>query len=134
MNRHPKFFKVPYDIPYDPRIQILEDECGDGVEGLAYWVIILANLFYNEGLIDLNKRGVRSQLLKTMKTDSETLDLFLDVCVSVGFIDGELLKIGHIVSSGVCDELTYKETKSDAGKKGGRPRKKQSEKQNEKQA
>ena len=133
MNSVSKFFKMPYDIPHDPRIQLIRDECG-GIIALAYWVTLLANLYYWDGLIDLTKPGQRTRLKRELELDDEGLDRFLEACAAVNFIDAELLKMGHVVSHGVCDELAYKKTKSDAGKQGGRPRKKQREKHDEKHA
>lgn len=128
MNSVSKFFKMPYDIAHDPRVQLLRVKCG-GVVALAYWVVLLANLYYFDGLIDLTKPDVKLLLMKDLELDESGLDGFLKACASCGFIDSELLESGHIVSRGVCDEIAYKKRKSEAGKKGGRPRKKQREKQ-----
>lgn len=116
-----KYFSVPYDIPHDPRIQLLRDRFG-GIIALAHWVTLLANLYYWDGIIDLTIPGQKARLMNELELDETNLDEFLKACASCNFIDADILAIGHVVSHGVCDELDYKKGKSYAGKKSGESR------------
>lgn len=122
-----KFFSVPYDIPHDPRIQLLRDRFG-GIVALAYWVTLLSNLYYWDGIIDLTMPGQKSRLMSELELDEDGLDAFLQGCASLGFIDAELLSVGHVVSHGACEELAHRKERSETGKMGGRPKKKGTEK------
>lgn len=118
------YFSVPRDILSDPRIELMEELTGKGITALAWWIGLISLLYYSHGLIDLTVRGQKNQIIRKLQMHGEDeLDSFLDACVTCKFIDGELLQCGHIVSRGVCEQLEYKQGKSNAGKQGGRPKK-----------
>lgn len=117
------YFTVPRDILSDPRIELMEELTGKGITALAWWIGLLSLLYYSHGLIDLTIQGQKRQIIRKLQMADETeLDSFLNACVTCKFIDGELLEIGHIVSRGVCEQMDYKKSKSEAGKKGMKAR------------
>lgn len=123
MNAANNYFSVPRDILSDPRIETIEAMCGNGIKALAWWIGLLSLLYYYDGLIDLNKPGCKSMLLKKLEMADETeLQTFLDACSGCDFISGELLTMGHVVSHGVCEQIEYHKAKSEVGKKGAKAR------------
>ena len=130
MNSTPRFFSVPYDIINDFKIRRLMHISG-GIVALGRWVALLGMLYDEHGLLDLNDASSVRLVAETLQLDD--VDEFMLQLAECKLIDSELYRLtGHVVNHGVCDELEYKKTKSEAGKQGGRP-KKQNKKQKEKQ-
>lgn len=125
-----RFFSVPYDIINDFKICRLMDTSG-GIVALGRWVALLGMLYDENGLLDMSDAA--SVRIVAQKLQLEDVDEFMMHLAECRLIDAEIYRTtGHVVSHGVCDELEYRKSKSEAGKMGGRP-KKQTKKQKEKQ-
>lgn len=120
-----RYFSVSYDMPTHPKIEMLCDMCG-GVVAYGRWMRLLCLLYDGNGIIELNDIN-RRFIAKRLETDD--LDGFLRACAECGLIARDMLTAGRIASESVCEQLEYFRQKSEAGKKGGRPKKKQDEKQ-----
>ena len=119
--RADRFFSVHYDMRHNPKIDMLRD-MGGGIVAFGRWLALMSILYDSDGLVDIVSKQKRRYLMRELELDSDGLEEFLQQCVACELLDGDLLDIGHVVSKGVCDQLEYRNQKSDAGKKGNEKR------------
>lgn len=112
-----RFFSVHYDMRHHPKIELLKKLEG-GIVALGRWFVLLSILYDVGGVIDVNKPLIRSYLADELDMDGGELDGFLSSCAECELISSELLKMGHVASEGVSEQLDYQRKKSEAGKKG----------------
>lgn len=117
MNSTPRFFSVHYDTRHNPKIDMLRDMSG-GIVAFGRWIALLSILYDSDGLIDVTKPAKRKYLMRELELSDDGLSEFLNHCAECDLLTPELLELGHVVSKGVCDELDYRKSKSEAGKKG----------------
>lgn len=114
------FFPVAYSMPHNPKVENLRELRG-GIVAVGQWVVLLSLMYEYGGrveLTDLNRR----MLARELETDD--IDGLLGACADCGLISAELLGAGTVSSNGVCEQLEYKRSRAECGKKGGRPKKK----------
>ena len=116
-----RFFSVHYDMRHNPKIELLRD-MGDGIIELGRWLALMSILYDVDGLYDISTKAKRRYLCKELELDDTALDGFLSLCAECDLISGELLKMNHVVSPGVSEQLDYYKQKSEAGKKGNEKR------------
>lgn len=124
-----KFFPVAWDVLFDPKIEMLGMLVGHlkvsaRVVAVGLWVCLLSILYYNDGIIDLNKKARKPMLMRVLGLSEDDLQVFIDACMECDLVEPELYGMGHIVNHGVCDEIEYHRQKSEAGRKSGESRKK----------
>ena len=115
-----RFFSVHYDMRHNPKIDMLRD-MGGGIIAFGRWLALMSILYDSDGVIIMDKLKTR-YLMKELELDKNGLTEFLEQCAECELIDPALLKDGHIVSKGICDQLEYHRQKSEAGKKGNETR------------
>ena len=121
---------MPYDNRSDVKMLMVRKRLG-GFAGYGRWVALLGILYDQHGILDMNNQLMRDVIAQELELDD--VDEFFTILAEIGLIDSELYhSANNVVNHGVCDELEYRKSKSDAGKMGGRP-KKQTKKQKEKQ-
>ena len=120
--RADRFFSIHYDMRHNPKVELLKD-MGNGIVELARWIVLMSILYDCDGLYDLNNSGKRRYLMRELEIGSEgELDRFLGMCAECDLISGELLKIGHVVSHGVCEQIEYYKSKTEVAKKAAQAR------------
>ena len=112
-----RFFSVHYDMRHNPKIELLRD-MGGGMAALGRWLVLMSILYDVGGLYDISTALKRRYLVKELELDSdEELSEFLALCVECELLSGELLKMNHVVSPGISEQIEYYKTKSEIGKK-----------------
>ena len=115
-----RFFSIPYDATHDFKIRRMMKACG-GIISYGRWVALLGMLYDEHGLIDLNDDLARSVVCDELELDEP--GEFFSQLAQIGLIDKQLYEqANHVVNSGVCEQLEYYKTKSEAGKKGNEKR------------
>lgn len=118
--RADRFYSVPYDGRHDPRMRVLREQCG-GIVAYARWHVLLELLYQLNGIVDNSNEVFHNVLLDELELDEDGLAFFLEKLAEIDFIDAHFLHAeNHIVSRGVCEQLDYRKSRSDAGKQGGR--------------
>ena len=115
-----RFFSVHYDMRHNPKIDMLRD-MGGGIIAFGRWLALMSILYDSDGVLILDSLKTR-YLTKELELTQDGLTEFLEQCAECELIDPSLLKEGHIVSKGICDQLEYSRQKSEAGKKGNEAR------------
>jgi len=115
-----RFFSVHYDMRHNPKIDMLRD-MGGGIIAFGRWLALMSIIYDSDGAIIMDKLKTR-YLMKELELSQDGLNEFLEQCADCELIDSELLKGGHIVSKGICEQLEYARQKSEAGKKGNETR------------
>lgn len=117
-----RFFSVHYDMRHNPKIELLRD-MGGGMAALGRWLVLMSILYDVGGLYDVSTAIKRRYLVKELELDSdEQLDEFLALCVECELLSGELLKLNHVVSPGISEQIEYYKTKSATAKKAAEER------------
>ena len=120
------FFPIRYDIPHNPKIDILKaeaprqtdlNETAYGELAFGRYVHLLCILYNRNGRVDMTKRSVRSYVSRELGLDENELDEFLQACADVDLISGVFLGQGVITSNNVLEQIEYQKQKSEAGKK-----------------
>lgn len=121
-----RFYSVPYDARNDTAMLKLRRKHG-GIAAYGRWQALLGVLYDEGGTIDVADEDNLAMVEQELELEGAELDAFIESCVKYGLLSLELWSIGTIGSRGVCDELEYRREqrrkKSEAGKKGGRPKK-----------
>lgn len=126
-----RFFNVSYDSRNHPKVRMLR-MMGGGIVEYGRYVALLGILY------DMGNRvyvgdgsdplGNATAALLADELDVGTLDelrAWLGMAAECGLISGEALaELGIVASNSVGDQLVYREKKAEAGRTGGRPRKK----------
>lgn len=120
-----RFFSVPFDNRNDITIKVLKKRAG-GIAAYGRWVSLLGMLYDADGILDLNNQCIRDIVADELEL--EDVDEFFQILCDLGLIDATLYhSTNHVTNKGVCDELEYRKTRSEVGKKGGRPKKTETE-------
>lgn len=121
-----RFYSVPYDARNDTAMLKLRRKHG-GIAAYGRWQALLGVLYDEGGTIDVTDEDNLAMVEQEIELEGAELDAFIESCVKHGLLSAELWGIGTIGSHGVCEELEYRREqrrkKSEAGKKGGRPKK-----------
>ena len=121
-----RFFSINYDNRNDITIRRMKKSMG-GIAAYGRWVSLLGMLYDSDGILDMADTTMRDIVAEELEIE-DVDGYFLDLC-RLGLIDAELYKAtNHVSNRGVCDELAYRKAKREAGKSGGRPPKKPTEK------
>lgn len=134
-----RYLSVSYDVRHNPKLELLRRrlgcEPGRGDSTLGCWVALLCIMYDTGRPLHVNDPDVLAYLTDELMLASDTDTMaFLSACAACDLIDAPAWEDMHAVfSESVQEELDYRRQKSDAGKKGGRPRKKHTEKHDEKQ-
>lgn len=114
-----RFFSVPYDNRSDVKMLMLRRYGGYAAYGR--WVALLGILYDQDGLLDMSNQCMRDVIASELELDD--VDEFFTILADIGLIDSELYHASsHVVNHGVCDELIYKNERSESGKKGAAKR------------
>jgi hypothetical protein len=93
------------------------------------FIRLLCLCYDYDGVIDWTDDLVRRVVSSELGMQEDDAGAFIADCVRIGFFDAELWDAKrHATAKGVTDEIAYRRAKSEAGKKGGRPRKKPGDK------
>ena len=118
-----RFFSVPYDNRSDVKMLMLRRYGGYAAYGR--WVALLGILYDQDGLLDMSNQCMRDVIASELELDD--MDEFFTILADIGLIDSELYHASsHVVNHGVCDELEWRKSKSEAGKKSGESRRSKS--------
>jgi len=117
-----RYFSVPFDGRNDVDIQRLRELQG-GIVAYGRWIALLGILYDRDGIIELEHYG--RILERELELDHNGLISFLDDCAAIGFIEAEAYRERNVViSHGVCNEIEYRRSRIEAGKKSGDSRRK----------
>ena len=119
-----RFFSVPYDNRNDVTIRLLRHSA-NGLLGYGRWVALLGMLYDSHGCLRLEVPGMVGLLMNELEfTAQDDLLEYLETLADLNIIDATSLHARkNVVSKGVCEQLEYRNAKTEAGKKGGRPKK-----------
>lgn len=116
-----RFFSIPYDNRNDVTMRRMKKRMG-GIAAYGRWVSLLGMLYDADGILDLNDIAIRE--IAAEELELTDVDEYFTQLAEFGLINATLYhKSNHVVNRGVCDELEYRKTRSEVGKKGGRPKK-----------
>lgn len=136
-----RFYSVAYDARNHPKVQMLR-RWGDGLVEYARWQVLLAVMYDQGSSLQVGRDWYDPEtgeltgdptLMAEYLADQMELDLpgllrWLDAAADVGLIVLSSWKTrGTVTVKGVADEINYKNERREAGKKGGRPKKKADE-------
>lgn len=125
-----RYYSVSYDERNYPEIRLLRNMAG-GLIAYARWEVLKQLLYSFDGCIALDDVNVVPLVMEELEFKTqEELTRYLDACRACKLIDWDALERGSIVSYEVAEQLAYLAEQSERGKKGGRPRKKPTEKAN----
>ena len=115
-----RFFSVPYDNRNDVKMRRLRKRL-NGYAGYGRWVALLGMLYDEKGILDMNDAEMREIVCEELELDDA--DHFFTVLADIGLIDKELYhSMSHVVNRGVLEQIEYRVSKSNAGKKSGEAR------------
>ena len=115
-----RFFSVPYDNRNDVKMKRLRKRL-NGYAGYGRWVALLGMLYDEKGILDMNDAEMREIVCEEL--DLDDADHFFTVLADIGLIDKELYhSMNHVVNRGVLEQIEYRVSKSNAGKKSGEAR------------
>lgn len=115
-----RFFSVPYDNRNDVKMKRLRKRL-NGYAGYGRWVALLGMLYDENGILDMNDAEMREIVCEELELDDA--DHFFTVLADIGLIDKELYhSMNHVVNRGVLEQIEYRVSKSNAGKKSGEAR------------
>ena len=115
-----RFFSVPYDNRNDVKMRRLRKRLG-GYAGYGRWVALLGMLYDEKGILDMSDAEMVEIVCEELELDDA--DHFFTVLADIGLIDKELYhSMSHVVNRGVLEQIEYRVSKSNAGKKSGEAR------------
>ena len=119
-----RFFSVPYDNRNDVTIKLLRHNA-NGLYGYGRWVALLGMLYDSHGCLRLETPGMVPLLMCELEfTEQEVLFDYLETLADLNLIDATALHARKtVVSKGVCEQLEFRNAKTEAGKKGARAKK-----------
>lgn len=119
-----RFFSVPYDNRNDVTIKLLRHNA-NGLYGYGRWVALLGMLYDSHGCLRLELPGMVPLLMCELEfTEQEELLEYLETLADLNLIDATALHARKtVVSKGVCEQLEFRNSKAEAGKKGARAKK-----------
>lgn len=123
-----RYYSVSYDERNYPEIRLLRNMAG-GLIAYARWEVLKQLLYSFDGCIALDDDAVVPLVMSELEFETqEELTAYLDACRACKLIEREAYTRGMVISPEVIDTIEYLAERSEAGKKGGRPRKKGNEK------
>ena len=123
-----RYYSVSYDERNYPEIRLLRNMAG-GLIAYARWEVLKQLLYSFDGCIALDDVNVVPLVMAELEFETkEELTEYLDVCRACKLIDREAYTRDMVISPEVAYQLAYLAECREAGKKGGRPRKKPIEK------
>lgn len=123
-----RYYSVSYDERNYPEIRLLRNMAG-GLIAYARWEVLKQLLYSFDGCIALDDENVVPLVMDELEFKTkEELTKYLDACRACKLIDREAYTRDMVISPEVAEQLAYLSERSEAGKKGGRPRKKGNEK------
>lgn len=123
-----RYYSVSYDERNYPEIRLLRNMAG-GLIAYARWEVLKQLLYSFDGCIALDDQNVVPLVMDELEFKTkEELTEYLDACRACKLIDREAYTRDMVISPEVLDTIEYLAERSEAGKKGGRPRKKGNEK------
>lgn len=121
--RASRFYSVAFDARNNVKVRMLRSLQG-GIVAYGRYQALLGMLYDQDGRIDLKQPGARNVLQEELELDSDGLDSFIADCIQCDLLSGEAWEQWHVVMSAkVLEQIEYHNTRSEAGKMGGRPRK-----------
>ena len=128
--RNDRYFSVSYDMRNNPKVSMLRDLQGGkqgGMQALGRWVALLSLLYDQAGVLDFNDDLQMRLMVRELEFRTPLqLSRFLDDCAKCDLIDaGHWGSENRVISKSVAEELAFKEIRRDAGKLGGRTKKKE---------
>ena len=115
-----RFFSVPYDNRNDVKMRRLRKRL-NGYAGYGRWVALLGMLYDEKGILDMSDAEMVEIVCEELELDDA--DHFFTVLADIGLIDKELYhSMNHVVNRGVLEQIEYRVSKSNAGKKSGEAR------------
>lgn len=115
-----RFFSVPYDNRNDVKMKRLRKRL-NGYAGYGRWVALLGMLYDEKGILDMSDAEMVEIVCEELELDDA--DHFFTVLADIGLIDKELYhSMSHVVNRGVLEQIEYRVSKSNAGKKSGEAR------------
>lgn len=115
-----RFFSVPYDNRNDVKMRRLRKRL-NGYAGYGRWVALLGMLYDEKGILDMNDAEMVEIVCEELELDDA--DHFFTVLADIGLIDKELYhSMNHVVNRGVLEQIEFRVSKSNAGKKSGEAR------------
>lgn len=115
-----RFFSVPYDNRNDVKMRRLRKRL-NGYAGYGRWVALLGMLYDEKGILDMSDAEMVEIVCEELELDDA--DHFFTVLADIGLIDKELYRsMNHVVNRGVLEQIEYRVSKSNAGKKSGEAR------------
>lgn len=122
-----RFFPVPYDNRNDVKIvklrTLYENLDKDGFAAYGRWVALLGILYDQHGILDMSDSLNRQVIAKELCLDD--VDEFFSMLAGLGLIDSDLYHTtSQVANKGVCDQLEFKKTRSQAGKQSVKARQK----------
>ena len=115
-----RFFSVPYDNRNDVKMRRLRKRL-NGYAGYGRWVALLGMLYDEKGILDMSDAEMVEIVCEELELDDA--DHFFTVLADIGLIDKELYhSMSHVVNRGVLEQIEYRVSKSNAGKKSGEAR------------
>ena len=115
-----RFFSVPYDNRNDVKMKRLRKRLG-GYAAYGRWVALLGMLYDEKGILDMSDAEMVEIVCEELELDDA--DHFFTVLADIGLIDKELYhSMNHVVNRGVLEQIEYRVSKSNAGKKSGEAR------------
>lgn len=96
-----------------------------GIAGYGHFFMLLEQVYAtHKPILDLSNPYTLEAAADEHLMEPEELVSFIDDCCSAGLFDSELWQTNrHLTSNGIVEAFNYREAKSKAGQKGGRPRK-----------
>ena len=115
-----RFFSVPYDNRNDVKMKRLRKRL-NGYAGYGRWVALLGMLYDEKGILDMSDAEMVEIVCEELELDDA--DHFFTVLADIGLIDKELYhSMSHVVNRGVLEQIEFRVSKSNAGKKSGEAR------------
>ena len=117
-----RFFSVPFDNRNDVKMKRLRKRLG-GYAAYGRWVALLGMLYDEKGILDMSDAEMRE--IAADELELEDVDEFFTELADIGLIDKELYHaMSHVVNKGVVEQIEFRKSKSNAGKKSGEARRK----------
>ena len=115
-----RFFSVPYDNRNDTTIRRMKKRMG-GIVAYGRWISLLGIMYDENGLLDMNDTAMREIVAEELEL--EDVDQYFHDLINLGLIEAEPYHDhNYVMNDGVCDELDYRRTKAEAGRKSGQAR------------
>lgn len=128
MDARKRYMSVDVTMASDVKFRALVMlEGGETIPALGRWVSLLMLLRQYDGAIDWRDPLKRAVTCETLELGGDACEAFLAHCADAELIERGPWDDGVVVNRGMLDEIEYRKASAEAGRKGGRPRKKAGE-------